>query len=106
MPARRQAPYCETLRHRRLARLHRGQLLDVAVPSGELRVALAPAVVRKAEIEIAQHAADRDLADRARAREVFAPDRGKPLMRLFHLPVGPAGPAFVFRPGGLVTAQD
>src|SRR4029077_19208020 len=89
-----------------LGRLHRGQLLDLAVPGGQPGVTLAPAIVREAEIEIAEGATERNLPDRARAGQVFALGGGEALMRLLHLAAGPALPAPVLRPRRLVAAQD
>src|SRR5438552_1789866 len=69
-------------------------------------MALAPAVIRKAEIEIAEHAADRDVPDRPRAGQILALDGREPLMRLAHLTIGPAAPPPVLGTQRLVTAQD
>src|SRR3954447_21785895 len=70
-------------------------------------MAVAPAILREAEIEIAEGAAGGDAADRARARQILALQRGEALMRLVHLSLGPAGKAFLLRPRrDLVAAQD
>src|SRR5713226_7058967 len=67
---------------------------------------LAPAVVGKAEVEVPEHAADRDVPDRPRARQILAFDRGQPLMRLAHLAFCPTGPTLVFGPYRLIRGQD
>jgi hypothetical protein len=71
---------------------------------GERRV--APAVVGEPEVEVAEHAADRDVADRAGAGQILAFDCSEPLMRLAHLTLGPATPAFIIGPYSFVPAQD
>ena len=67
---------------------------------------LAPAIVREAEVEIAERAADRDLPDRPRTGQVSALGSREPLMGFSHLAVGPALPPLVLRPRRLVAARD
>src|SRR5712671_6686498 len=69
-------------------------------------MALAPAVIGEPEVEITEHAADRNVADRERTRQILAFDRGQPLMRLAHLTFCPTGPTLVFGSYRLVRAQD
>src|SRR5213079_2801690 len=51
-------------------------------------VTLAPAIVREAEVEIAERAADRDLPDHPRTGQVSALGSREPLMGFSHLAVG------------------
>src|SRR2546423_15012849 len=67
---------------------------------------LTPAIFGKPEIKITQHAADRDVPDCARAGQILAFSRSEALMRLAHLPLGPAAPAPIVGAQTLVPTQD
>src|SRR5258708_23761221 len=94
-------------RHGELHRFARGELL---VPGGEVAVPRGPIFAGVAEVEIAQRAADGDLADGERAAKLAA--RGLDLQRrqgaahLAYLRVDPVLPLVFLRPLDLVAAAD